>query len=347
MRMSRGSYASRGCPSLGHAQLSELQALCETLQAQPEIEAKKAIRHSAVSYEGLSLEQRYALPGDDCAAFSCGNGYQLLAMEGMLPQFVRTDPRAAGWSAVMVNVNDIAAMGGRAQAITNAYWHHSDEQSAQLIFHIKRACKVFGVHFAGGHSSIQADYAPHLAVAITGYAQRLLSCHHLRAGQRLFLLSDLSGSWHGDLPYWGCVQGKTEEQIRQQWQLPAVLAEEGLAVAAKDISNGGLFGTLIMMLELSGCGAKVDLSAIPRPAGDFVRWLRAFQSFGFLLAVEPDRVSQLIKFFNHSHLRCAPIGTIDDSAKIDLDMAGNTTTFWDLKKQPLTNMGAKHAGSTL
>ncbi len=327
------------CPSQGHAMASELEILCDTLRALPELDAKRAISHAAVSYAGAPLQERYAMPGDDCAAFKTEGGYQLLAMEGMLPNFVAQDPRAAGWSSVMANVSDIAAMGGRAQAVVNAYWHDDKQQAAELLFHIKRACDSFGVQFAGGHSSLHAEHSPNLAVAITGFAKQLLSCHHVQPGQRLFLLTDLTGSWHRDLPYWGCVVGKSKEQIRQQWQIPALLAEQELAVAAKDVSNGGLLGTLIMLLELTGCGATVDLSAIPLPDNDLLRWMRAFQSFGFLLAVEPSAISGLIRFFNDSHLTCTPIGEINHSGVIELDMAGTTAEFWDLKQQPLTHMG--------
>lgn len=52
--------------------------------------------------------------GDDCAAIADGDGYLLLAAEGLLPQFLASDPWFAGWSAVMVNVSDIYAMGGHA-----------------------------------------------------------------------------------------------------------------------------------------------------------------------------------------------------------------------------------------
>lgn len=334
------------CSSRMHHQQSELELLCDELRMLPEIQAKAAIKLAAEfcdDQSGSTLEQRYAMPGDDCAAFKIGDGFQLLAMEGMLPEFVRTDPRAAGWSSVMVNISDIAAMGGRPTAIVNAYWHNDEGASAILLKHMKRACDVFGISFAGGHSSIQSGFAPNLAVAITGYAKKLLSCHHIKAGQRLFMLTDLTGSWHGDLPYWGCVQGKTQEQIRAQWNSPAELAEAELAVAAKDISNGGLLGTLIMMLELTGCGAIVDLSAIPRPEGDLFRWLRAFQSFGFLLAVEPEKVSSLLHYFQYSHLSCAPIGSFTGDGKIQLDHLGATAEFWDINKQPLTAMGGGHA----
>ena len=333
-----------GCGGWGHAAHSELESLCEELRNLPEIRTKAAIRHASMSLpDSVEGEMKYAMPGDDAAAFKTENGYQLLAMEGMQPKFVELDPRAAGWSSVMVNISDIAAMGGRAQAIVNAYWHESDEKSAELIHHIKRACDVFGVIFAGGHSSIQPGFTPGLAVAITGEAKKLLSCHHLKPGQRLFMLTDLTGSWHGDLPYWGCVQGKTNEEIRHQWQVPAELAEADLCVAAKDISNGGILGTLIMMLELTGCGAIVDLNAIPRPKGELIRWLRAFQSFGFLLAVEQDKTGAMLNYFNQSHLSCAPIGSINDSGTIQIDMSGTTAEFWNIKDTPLTYLGEKHA----
>ena len=340
--------ANRACPSNSHAAQSELEELCEQLRALPELAAKKAISVAAtLSDQGLSLNERYSLPGDDAAAFKTANGYQLLAMEGMLPEFVRRDPRAAGWSSVMANVSDIAAMGGRASAIVNAYWHQDDDSSRELLYHIKRACDVFGVTFAGGHSNISPNNTPGLAVAIIGHANRLLSCHHVKPGQRLFMLTDLTGSWHGDLPYWGCVQGKSPEQIRQQWQIPAELADAELCVAAKDISNGGLFGTLIMLLELTGCGAVVDLNAIKKPAGDLLRWLKAFQSFGFLLCVEPDKSCEMMRFFNHSHLTCVPIGDINNTGKIQLNQAGLIADFWDLSQQSLTELGASHAVSHL
>lgn len=340
------------CQSWGHERQSALIELCEYLKELPEIKAKRAIRFAAQHAQALGdtecLTQKYAEPGDDCAALKFGEGYQLLAMEGMQQKFVETDTRAAGWSSVMVNISDIAAMGGRPTAIVNALWHHDEQQSADLLFHIKRACKVFDIQFAGGHTSVSDNTSPSLGVGILGYAKKLLSCHHVKAGQRLFLLTDLNGSWHGNLPYWACVLGKTDEELRKQWSVPAELAERDLAVAAKDISNGGLLGTLIMMLELTGCGANIDINAVPTPpCNDLKRWFRAFQSFGFLLAVEPERVASLLSFFEKSPLTCAPIGSINDTAKITLDSTGYTETFWDIKQDPLTHFGAEHAGSSL
>jgi len=322
-----------------------LAGLCERLKVLPEIEAKRAIKIAALqaateTHQAENIEQLYALPGDDCAAFKAGSGYQLLAMEGMLPDFVKKDPRAAGWSSVMANVSDIAAMGGRPTAIANAFWHHDLAQSEELIFHVKRACTTFGVQFSGGHSTINASMQPHLAVAITGYAEKLLSCYHINPGDKLFILSDLTGSWHGNLPYWGCVQGKTDEQIQAQWGVPADLAEKELAIAAKDVSNGGIMGTLIMMIELTQCGVNINIDNIPAPEDPHdIRWLRAFQSFGFLLAVRPEKADELTRYFANSHLSCVDVGTFNQSGKINIQTKNASAEFWDINHEPLTCMG--------
>lgn len=333
---------SAACHSSGHEQSSALADLCEYLRELPEIKAKRDIVHAAqlVDNRATTIEEKYASPGDDCAAIKCGEGYQLLAMEGMLQNFVASDARASGWSSVMVNISDIAAMGGRPTAIANAIWHNDPDQCAEVLSHIKRACDMFGIYFSGGHSSLSKETTPNLGVSVLGFAKKLLSCHHVTPGQRLFLLTDLDGSWHGDHPYWGCVLGKSQERLREQWNVPAELAEKGIAVAAKDVSNGGLLGTLIMMLELTRCGATIDLNAIPKPeTGDMRRWLRAFQSYGFLLCVEPEQTRTLERFFEDSPLTCAAIGSINDSAKITLSTPGASETFWDIEKDPLTYMG--------
>jgi selenophosphate synthetase-related protein len=51
--------------------------------------------------------------GDDCAALPDEQGCLLLAGEGFLDRFVAADPWFAGYCGVMVNLSDVAAMGGR------------------------------------------------------------------------------------------------------------------------------------------------------------------------------------------------------------------------------------------
>ena len=79
------------------------------------------------------LGQHSILLGDDCAAIPDGEGYLLLACEGMMPFLMESDPWFAGWSAVMVNISDIYAMGGRAIAIVDTLWSTTTELNPLLL----------------------------------------------------------------------------------------------------------------------------------------------------------------------------------------------------------------------
>ena len=93
--------------------------------------------------------------GDDCAAIPDGEGYLLLAAEGMWPTLVDTDPWFAGWCAVMVNVSDIYAMGGRPIAVVDTVWSQSPEAVEPLWQGMVAASQAFNVPIVGGHTRVE------------------------------------------------------------------------------------------------------------------------------------------------------------------------------------------------
>lgn len=318
---------------------TDLHALLAHLADTPAMRAKQAIQHPARVLPGKASERDalYALPGDDTAAIRCGDQYQLLAIEGMLPQFVEQAPWFAGWSAVMANVSDITAMGGRASAVVNAYWHHDEQAAEQILLGIRDACQAYGLHLAGGHTSQVPGNPAALAVAITGWASRLLSTLHVAPGQCLAMVVDLDGQWHGEAPYWKAFEGVPGERLRAKLDVIPRLAEAGLLLAAKDISNAGLLGTLLMLLEPTGCGAQLDLDHLPRPAdAPLERWLQAFPSYGFLLTLAAEDLPHVQTAFAFEGLHCAAIGQIDDSARLSVSLGHQQQEFWNLHTRPFT-----------
>jgi len=316
-----------------------LQALLVELQNTPAMQAKRTIQGPARTFASPTpnRDALYALPGDDTAALRCGDQYQLLAIEGMLPAFVEQAPWFAGWSAVMANVSDITAMGGRATAVVNAYWHHDSDAAEQVLLGMRAACQAYGLLMVGGHTSQAAGNPAALAVAISGWARSLLSTLHVAPGQTLAMAVNLDGQWHADAPYWKAFEGVPGERLRSQLEVIPRLAEAGLLRAAKDISNAGLLGTLLMLLEPTGCGADVDLDALPRPAdGDLSRWLQAFPSYGFLLTLADADMASVQAAFAIEGLHCACIGRIDHSARVQVRQAGQHAPFWDLEQNPFT-----------
>jgi AIR synthase-related protein len=326
----------------------DLSALLDVLRNTPAMLSKQAIQQPAkligCADKQLTRAQLYALPGDDTAAIACGDHFQLLAIEGMLPGFVKAAPWFAGWSAVMANVSDITAMGGRATAVVNAYWHHDDVAAQEILAGIRAACDAYGLMLAGGHTSLSEHNPTALAVAITGIASKLLSTLHVKPGQVIAMAVDLEGYWHADSTYWKAFEGVPAERLRSKLEVLPRLAEAQMLHAAKDISNAGVLGSLLMLLETTGCGADIDLQRLPCPNDadadfDWARWLQVFPSYGFLMTLDEADWPNVQAAFAFEGLRCERIGTVTDSAALTVQHGLQRRTFWDLNEQPFTGFG--------
>jgi uncharacterized protein len=286
----------------------------------------------------LSTENapNHILLGDDCAAIPDGNGYLLLAAEGMMPDFVESDPWFAGWSAVMVNVSDIYAMGGRPIAIVDTIWSQDEAISQPLLAGMSAAARAYGVPIVGGHTNARSSYNA-LSVSILGRAQQLISSFTAQPGDRLLMAIDLRGQAHPKYPFWNAATETDPVRLRADLELLPKLAENGLCHAGKDISMGGIIGTSLMLLETSKCGAVLDLDAVPRPPEiPFDRWLVSFPSYGFLLSVRPDRVPAVQQLFSDRQITCEDIGEVVESRQLILKSQQESTIFWDFDREKLT-----------
>ena len=107
--------------------------------------------------------------GDDCAAIPDGDGYLLLAAEGMWPELVASEPHFAAVCAVMVNVSDVYAMGGRPLAIVDALFATDAAAAAPMWQGLAEGAARLGVPVVGGHTNLHSPY-PALAAAVLGRA---------------------------------------------------------------------------------------------------------------------------------------------------------------------------------
>lgn len=284
------------------------------------------------------------LLGDDCAAIPDGDGYLLLAAEGMLPILVDTDPWFAGWSAIMVNVSDIYAMGGKAIAVVDTLWSDRLDNKA-LWAGMKAASEAYNVPIVGGHTNCHSPYKA-LSVAILGRAKQLISSFKAQPSDLLLVAVDLRGTSHPQYNFWNAATTASPVQLRENLAILPHLAENGLCDAGKDISMGGIIGTLLMLLETSNCGAVLNLDAIPCPEElSLERWLVSFPSYGFLLSVRPDNVAAVKSCFHNQNLVCEVVGEVQQDQKLILTSATESVVFWDLSTQPLT--GFSNSSQTL
>lgn len=279
--------------------------------------------------------------GDDCAAIPDHNGYLLLAIEGLLDEFVAAEPWFAGYCAVMVNLSDIYAMGGRPIAVVDAIWSAGSERAAKIWEGMNDASARYGVPIVGGHTNTRSQ-VDHLAAAVLGRAgPRLLTSFDAKPGDRLIAAIDLRGRWFEPYPYWNASTYADGEQLRADLEILPQLAEEGLCSAAKDVSMGGIVGTAAMLADCSNVGMKLNIEKIPRPKDvNLERWLSAFPSYGFVLSVSPLNATEVIDRFRLRDIAVACIGECDDSNIVKIcDAQGHSAPFWNLSEQPFIGYG--------
>ncbi len=327
--MSGAASRDSGSPSLP----LDLAALVDRLSSLAGLQAKRDIQAPAAVFNHQpfpSLGAAAAL-GDDAALLPAQGGGLLLACEGMQPALVQEDPWFAGWSGVLVNLSDIAAMGGRPLAVVNSIWSKADQQAEELLEGMRFACERFAVPMVGGHTNRQSPYTA-LSVAVLGVLDGpVLSARAACAGDQLWLLIHRSGRFHRHYPFWDAATTADPERLQTQLALMPRLAAAGVVRAAKDISMGGIAGTAVMFAEACGLGLRIDLEAIERPAAvDELAWLSCFPSFGFLLAVPPaqgERLQHLVAV--DAELLCCPIGNfVADRSGVTLEREGQGLPLW-------------------
>ncbi|WP_153132999.1 sll0787 family AIR synthase-like protein [Dechloromonas hortensis] len=297
--------------------------------------------------QGFAAQEAWI--GDDCAVIPHGASNLLLAIEGFINEFVAHDAWFAGWCGVMVNLSDIAAMGGRPLAVVDALWSAGDAQAAALMEGLQAAARTYGVPIVGGHTNTRCQQGQ-LAVAILGEAKVQLSSFAARPGDCLVAVIDLRGAYREPFDNWDAATSAPAERLRSDLALLPAIAESGLAHAAKDISQAGLLGTTLMLMECSGVGARLELSAVPRPAEiDLARWLRSFPSFGYLLACPAASVAPLLAQFEARGLAAAEIGKFNASQRLEVTLDGaageEDGVFWDLGNERLMGIDRHAIGS--
>ncbi len=315
---------------LGTAALGQLAA---TLRASRGIAAKRDIAAVAERL-GLSGSAPVAV-GDDCAAIPAGDGYLLLAIEGFMNEFVAGDPWFAGWCGVMVNLSDVAAMGGRPIAVVDAVWAAGDEKASPILQGMRAASDAYSVPVVGGHTNTRTD-REQLSVAVLGRAQRLLTSFDARPDDRLVAAIDLRGQYREPFSNWEAATTAPPARLRADLELLPAIAEAGLSLAAKDISQGGIVGTAMMLAECSKVGASIDVTRVPRPDGVAIeRWLQTFPSYGYLLAVRPADVPAVVERFTARGIAAADIGAVTADRRVVISDGPCSETIWDFSKAPL------------
>jgi AIR synthase-related protein len=213
------------------------------------------------------------VPGSDVIA----------ACDAILPSMVEREPEWAGWCGVLVNVNDLAAMGATPVGLLDAVGARDASFARRVLAGLRDASAAYGVPVLGGHTQLGVPAA--LAVTALGRTATPVPAGGGRPGHAVHVTADLGGSWRRG--HTGRQWDSTTSRRRAELQAMTGAVAAAHPAAAKDVSMAGLVGTLGMLAEASGCGAVLDVAAVPRPtAASMGDWLTCFPGFAMITADE-------------------------------------------------------------
>jgi selenophosphate synthetase-related protein len=277
-------------------------------------------------------------PGDDAAVVAEDpEGSMLAAGEAIWPPFIEADPHGAGMAAVVANVNDIAAMGGRPLGLVDTIV--GPEAVARGVLEgIRDAAGLYRLPVVGGHLTLR-DGPPSVSAFIVGRAATVMASSGAVPGLVVLVATASEGRLHPEFPFFSSLRER-HDRVAGDVEVLHAIAERGWCVAAKDISMAGLLGSVAMLLEPTSSGVVVDLEAIPRPDDVPIEtWLDVFPSFGFLLCVPERRVERCRAAFSDRGLACAAVGTLDDTATLRVRLGAEQAVLLDLAQRGVTGLG--------
>lgn len=260
------------------------------------------------------------VPGSDLVA----------ACDAVLPSMVERDPEWAGWCAVLVNLNDLSAMGAAPVALLDSLGARDASFARRVLRGFTDAGRAWGVPVVGGHTQLGVPAA--LSVTALGRTARPVAGGGADPGQTLRVTADLGGGWRPG--YTGSQWDSSSHRTGAQLRALAGVVPALRPTAAKDVSMSGLVGTTGMLAEASGCRAVLDVAAVPAPEGAaYGDWLTCFPGFAMVTAETAPARAALPPF-----VTSAACGELTSGAGVGLRWPDGVVT--DAVTSTVTGMGS-------
>ncbi|MEJ2296359.1 MAG: AIR synthase-related protein [Candidatus Lokiarchaeota archaeon] len=240
-----------------------LEEIAESIRTNKNIIEKKEISPIVqfININTYKSPRIYSDLGEDSAAINDHDKFILITTDRINTYFLKSFPFGAGFSSILVGVDDIFCCGGTPLA-ASLILSYIDAEIGQDI--INGICEV-------------------------GKASKL---------------------------YWDTVTFKTSEQVLYKRRAMTQIAHHHIANASKDISNAGIFGSILQIVKYSSVGADIDLDSIQIPpklrAQDYSleHYSKMYLTTSFVLTAPFENCDEMIEIFSSYGLKAKIIGKI-------------------------------------
>jgi len=297
-----------------------LKKIAESIRNNQNIIEKKEI-NPIVQYidkNSFKSSKIFSDLGEDSAAVKNNQKLILITTDRIRTEFIENFPYGAGFSSILVSVDDIYACGGIPLAASIVISIIDPMICNELLQGICEGSKKFQVPIIRGHTNIKGK-CYELSSTMIGEIKKedYISAGNAQITDNIILAVDFDGKvGKANKLYYDTTMFTSSEVVLKKRKAMNVIAEKHLVNASKDVSNGGIFGTLLQMIKYSKVGADVNINKIIIPPKlieqnyQIETYLKMYLTTSYILTASKNNCSKVIEIFNENGLEAQIIGKI-------------------------------------
>ena len=271
-----------------------------------------------IDYNSFKSSRIFSDIGEDSAAIKDEDKYILITTDRIKTHFIENFPFGAGFSSILVSVDDIYACGGIPIAASLIISVKDVDTCKNILEGICEASNKFNVPIIRGHTN------PHgtcfeLSSTMIGEIKKehYISAGNAQVNDKIILAVDFDGRvGKANNLYFDTTTFKTSEVVLNKRKAMKVIAEKKLAHASKDVSNGGIFGTLLQLVKYSQVGADVNVNQIIIPPAlidlgySLDMYIKMYLTTSFILTASEENCKSIVSVFKEYGIAANVIGNI-------------------------------------
>ena len=256
--------------------------------------------------------------GQDSAAIKNNNDMlTLITTDRIKTSFIENFPLGAGFSSILVGVDDIYACGGKPLAVSIIISFRDQIFGQKMIEGICKGSKLFKVPIVRGHTNIKEFNE--LSSTVIGEIKKdeYISATNAQDKDKIILAVDFSGKvGRASKLHWDTVTYKSSEEVLNKRKSMIEIAKRKIVNSSKDISNGGIFGTILQLTNYSKVGANIRIDKIEIPTllkkskYTLETYIQMYLTTSYVLTAQQENCEEIIKIFNNHGLTATIIGEI-------------------------------------
>jgi len=271
-----------------------------------------------VNKNSFSSSRVFTDIGEDSASIKFEDKLILMTTDRIKTDYIEKFPHGAGFSAILVGVDDIYCCGGIPLATSLIISYKERSHFERIVEGVIEGSNKFKVPIIRGHTSPNRKYYE-LSSTMIGEIKKedYISARSAKSGDVIILAIDMLGKIaSANKLYWDTVTFKSSEDVLYRRRSMNEVAQAHLVHSAKDVANGGIIGSILQLCKYSNVGADISIEQIQVPPTlldkqyDMETFLKMYLTTSYILTTKLENSDEIISIFNKYKMKAFIIGNI-------------------------------------